>query len=114
MIHIPSEWKENLQVVRKQISNRHKKVKLNSMNEQAARHTEGTLTSNAAIVTTLCGEEINLSMLRYLLISSTACFSRSASSALCSDRTSSFRSSPRSGGAIDTVAQAAVEISVQI
>jgi hypothetical protein len=72
------------------------------------------LTSNAAVVTTFFGDGMSLSMLRYLLTSSTACFIKLASSVVCSDRTSSRSSSPRSGGATETVAQAMAEISVHI
>lgn len=72
------------------------------------------LTSNAAVVTTFFGDGISLSMLRYLLTSSIACFIKLASSVVCSDRTSSRSSSPRSGDAVETVAHAIAEIRVHM
>lgn len=67
-----------------------------------------------AMDTTLCTEGINLSMLLYLSISDNACFRRSASCGSMTGRVSVVTNSPRSGGTVDTVAQANEEIIVQM
>lgn len=64
--------------------------------------------------TMLWKDGMSLSILRYRSISARVRLARSASSALCSDRTSDGSSSPRSGGAVDTLAQAAAEMMVQM
>jgi hypothetical protein len=74
----------------------------------------GELTSSAAIVTTLWGEGISLSMLRYLSTSDNDCFRRLASSEVWSLLTSVGNSSPRSGGTVETLAHAKADIIVLI
>lgn len=57
---------------------------------------------------------MSLSMLRYRSTSVRVCFTSSISSAVCSTRASEGSNSPLSGGAVDTIAQAAADIMVQI
>jgi hypothetical protein len=71
-------------------------------------------TSNAAIVTTLCGDGISLSILRYRSTSAIASLSKLASSAFGSVGASVGNNSPRSGGTVDTVAHAKAEIMVHM
>lgn len=55
---------------------------------------------------------MSLSMLRYLSTSDNECFRRLASSDVWSVLTSVGNSSPRSGGTVETLAQASAEIMV--
>jgi hypothetical protein len=57
---------------------------------------------------------MSLSMLRYLSTSDNESFKRLASSDVWSLLTSVGNSSPRSGGTVETLAQARAEIMVQI
>lgn len=94
-----------------EICNAKNHIKLN-LNRERFIENQISLTSKAAIVTVLCGDGINLSILRYLSTSARVCFTSSMSSDVYSFLLSVGRSSPLSGGAVETAACAAAEIMV--
>ena len=75
---------------------------------------ERKLTSNAATVTTLWKEGIRRSILRYRSTSAIAASRRVTSSGVWSLLPSDFVNSPRSGGDVETVAQARAVITEEI
>jgi len=115
LVNIPSKGEKDAEIVRDEVRGSENQVELRSRSLMGdILSYMKLLTSNTAVVTTFFGDGMSLSMLRYLLTSSIACFIKLASSVVCSDRTSSRSSSPRSGGAIETVAQATAEIKVHM